>query len=206
MARGLVLIDDDRWSADIRVQLDMIDDRQLLERLRRGDKNALRAIYARYEGALLALAGNLLDDPALAEDVLQDVLVSLVQSVHRLNIRRSLKSYLATAVVNRTRDHYRRRPRQRHGPLDEAGRLAADETGPVQMVIRNEQTQQARAALTTLPYEQREAIVLRLHADMKFREIARLQNVSVKTALSRYRYGLDKLRSMLNGEVQDESD
>jgi len=179
----------------------MMDDRQLLGKLRQGDKDALQAIYARYEGTLLALAGNLLDDPALAEDVLQDVLVTLVQSVHRLNIRGSLKGYLATAVANRTRDYYRRRPRKAVVSIDQALHLAADEAGPVQMVIRNEQTRQARAVLATLPYEQREAIVLRLHADMKFREIAKLQNVSVKTALSRYRYGLDKLRSMLNGEV-----
>lgn len=183
----------------------MTDDKVLLRRLQQGDKNALQAIYARYEGPLLALAGNLLDDPALAEDVLQDVLVTLVQSAHRLNIRRSLKAYLATAVANRTRDYYRRKPRQAVVSLDQALLLAADDAGPVQMVMYNEQTKKARAALATLPYEQREAIVLRLHADMKFREIARLQRVSVKTALSRYRYGLDKLRSMFNGEVQDES-
>jgi RNA polymerase sigma-70 factor (ECF subfamily) len=126
--------------------------------------------------------------------------------VRRLNVRRSLKGYLATAVANRTRDYYRRKPRQRHGPLDEARYVAAGDKGPVQMVIRNEQTKRARAALTELPYEQREAITLRLHADMKFREIAKVQKVSVKTALSRYRYGLDKLRSMFNGEVQDETD
>jgi RNA polymerase sigma-70 factor (ECF subfamily) len=184
----------------------MTDDKVLLSRLQKGDKDALRAIYLKYEGPLLALAGNLLDDPVLAEDVLQDVLVTLVRSVHRLNVRRSLRGYLATAVANRTRDYYRRRPRQGHGPLDEARHVAASDRGPVQMVIRNEQTKKARAALTELPYEQREAIVLRLHADMKFREIAKVQNVSVKTALSRYRYGLDKLRSRLNGEVQDETD
>lgn len=197
---------DDRLSTDIRMTLRMMDDRQLLERLRRGDKDALRAIYARYEEILLALAGNLLDDRTLAEDVLQDVLVSLVQSVHRLNIRRSLRGYLATAVANRTRDYYRRKPRQAMVSLDQARHLATDGAGPIQMVIRSERTQRARAALTTLPYEQREAITLRLHADMKFREIAKVQKVSVKTALSRYRYGLDKLRSILNGEVRHEHD
>ena len=53
-----------------------------------------------------------------------------------------------------------------------------------------------------LAYEQREAIVLRLHGGMKFKAIAKLQDVSDKTAQSRYRYGLDKLRSILNGEVE----
>jgi RNA polymerase sigma-70 factor (ECF subfamily) len=179
----------------------MMDDRLLLRRVKCGQKDALRAIYEKYESGLLALAGNLLDDPSTAEDVLQDVLVSFVQSVGRLKIRRSLKGYLATAVVNRTRDYYRRRPRQPQVSIDEARGLAAGGEGPVQMVVRSEQTQKARAALAQLPYEQREAIMLRLHTDMKFREIAKVQNVSVKTALSRYRYGLDKLRSMLNGEV-----
>lgn len=184
----------------------MMEDRLLLESVKSGQKDALRTIYERYEGTLLALAGNLLDDPATAEDVLQDVLVSFVQSVHRVKIRSSLKGYLAMAVVNRTRDYYRRRPRQQVVSIDAARGMAADGEGPVQMVQRSEQAQRARAALTELPYEQREAITLRLHADMKFREIAKIQNVSVKTALSRYRYGLDKLRSMLNGEVRHESD
>ncbi len=184
----------------------MTDDRRLLERLERGDKDALRAIYEKYEGLLIGLAANLLDDPTLAEDVLQDVLIALVRSVHRLNLRRSLKAYLATAVANRTRDYYRRRPRQQVVSIDEAGHLAAGDQGPVQMVISDEQMQQVRSAVTKLSYEQREAIMLRLHADMKFREIAAVQKVSTKTALSRYRYGLDKLRSMLNGEVHDESE
>ena len=179
----------------------MTDDKLLLSRLKHGDKDALRAIYEKYEGPLLALAGNLLDDPAGAEDVLQDVLVALVRSAPRLNVRRSLRAYLATAVANRSRDTYRRLPRQQIVSLDKARGLAAGDEGPLRMVIRSEQTQKARAAMTQLPYEQREAIVLRLHTDMKFREIAKLQDVSVKTALSRYRYGLDKLRSMLNGEV-----
>ena len=116
--------------------------------------------------------------------MLQDVLVTLVQSVHRLNIRRSLKGYLATAVANRTRDYYRRRPRQQFVPIDKAKHLAAGGEGPVQMVVQSEQMQKARAAMRELPYEQREAITLRLHADMKFREIAKIQNVSVKTAVS----------------------
>ncbi len=56
--------------------------------------------------------------------------------------------------------------------------------------------------MAQLPYEQREAVVLHLQGAMKFKEIAEIQETSVKTALSRYRYGLDKLRSILTGEVE----
>ena len=57
-------------------------------------------------------------------------------------------------------------------------------------------------ALSRLPYEQREAISLHLQGGMKFKAIAELLDVSVNTAQSRYRYGLDKLRSILNNEAE----
>ncbi len=55
--------------------------------------------------------------------------------------------------------------------------------------------------MALLPYEQREVLMLHLHSGMKFRQIAETQGVSTNTVQGRYRYGLDKLRSMLNGEV-----
>ena len=57
--------------------------------------------------------------------------------------------------------------------------------------------------MADLPDEQREVVLLRLTADMKFRDIAKLQQVSINTVQGRYRYGLDKLRSVLNGEVDE---
>jgi len=56
--------------------------------------------------------------------------------------------------------------------------------------------------LARLPFEQREVVVLHLRAGMKFRQIAKLQDISVNTIKGRYRYGLSKLRSILNGEVE----
>jgi len=179
----------------------MFEDRRLLRRLKHGDRDALRLIYERHQGTLLTLAANLLHDPATAEDVVQDVFVGLVRSAPRLQLRRTLRAYLATAVANRVRDHYRRKSRERLAPVEDAGERVADSDGPVQMVIKSEEMHRLRSAVQELPYEQREVIMLRVHAGMKFREIAEHQNVSIKTALSRCQYGLDKVRSMLNSEV-----
>jgi RNA polymerase sigma factor (sigma-70 family) len=179
----------------------MLEDRRLLRRLKRGDRDALRVIYETHQGDLLTLAANLLHDPAGAQDVVQDVFLGLVRSVPRLELRRTLRAYLATAVANRVRDHYRRRSREQLVPIEEAGQVAGGD-GPVQMVIDSEQMRRLRSALEELPYEQREVVMLRVHGGMKFRQIAEHQNTSVKTALSRYQYGLNKLRSMLNHEVQ----
>lgn len=181
----------------------MLEDRRLLWRLKRGDREALRLIYETHEGDLLTLAANLLRDPATAQDVVQDVFIALVRSAPRLELRRTLRAYLATAVANRVRDHYRRQARERLTPLEDASHIAAGSEGPVQMVIRSDEMRRLRLAVEELPYEQREVVMLRVHAGMKFREIARHQNVSLKTAISRYQYGLDKLRSILNGEVSE---
>jgi RNA polymerase sigma-70 factor (ECF subfamily) len=181
----------------------MFEDRRLLWRLKRGDRDALRLIYEQYEGDLLTLAANLLRDSAAAQDVVQDVFLGLVRSAPRLELRKTLRAYLATAVANRARDHYRRQARERLAPLSDADQVAAGSDGPVQMAIRSDEMLRLRAAVEQLPYEQREAIMLHVHTGLKFREIAGHQNVSLKTAISRYRYGLDKLRSILNGEVTE---
>lgn len=180
----------------------MLEDKLLIWRFKRGSKDAFRAIYDKYADDLLTLAANLLNDTADAEDVVQDVLISFVQSVKKFRLKGSLKGYLATCVANRSRDYIRRNKRRQTAVVNKAEKATSEVKSPVQLVICREELQKLGHALTKLPYEQREAIVLRLHGDLRFRQIAELQNVSTKTALSRYRYGLDRLRSILNGEVR----
>jgi RNA polymerase sigma-70 factor (ECF subfamily) len=57
------------------------------------------------------------------------------------------------------------------------------------------------AAMAQVPDEQREIIVLHLQSKLPFREIAGLQGISINTAMSRYRYGLERIRSILDGEL-----
>ena len=91
--------------------------------------------------------------------------------------------------------------RQRTVGLDESTPIASRSRRPEQWIIYNEEFKRLSNAMAELPYEQREAVVLHIQGQMKFREIAKLQDVSVKTAVSRYRYGLNKLRSILDDEV-----
>jgi RNA polymerase sigma-70 factor (ECF subfamily) len=180
----------------------MLEDKLLLWRFKRGNREAFRLIYEKYADGLLTLAANLLIDKADAEDVVQDVFISFVQSVQKFHLRGSLKGYLATCVANRSRDYLRKNKRRQSLPVNQAERAATVVKSPVQLAVYSEQLKQLSHAITKLPYEQREVIALRLHGEMRFKTIAGLQNISVKTAQSRYRYGLDKLRSILNGEVR----
>ena len=65
----------------------------------------------------------------------------------------------------------------------------------------SEQLELLSNAMAQLPEEQREVIALYMQGDMSFKAIARLQNASVNTIQGRYRYGLNKLRTLLNSEV-----
>ena len=69
-------------------------------------------------------------------------------------------------------------------------------------LVYNERCERLSGALAELPYEQREAVVLKVKQNMTLKEIAKLQGVSISTAHGRYRYGLDKLRALLNGEIR----
>ena len=180
----------------------MLEDRLLLWKFKHGSRDAFRAIYEKYAGEMLTLAGNLLDDKVGAEDIVQDVFIKLVESVGTFRLTGSLKSYLATCVANRSRDYIRRNIRQRKVMIKQAEKSSLETKSTIHLAINSEQLQKLSDALSELPYEQREAITLRIHGNMRFRQIAELQNVSTKTVQSRYRYGLDKLRSTLNGEVE----
>ncbi|OHB83890.1 MAG: hypothetical protein A2Z38_11725 [Planctomycetes bacterium RBG_19FT_COMBO_48_8] len=73
---------------------------------------------------------------------------------------------------------------------------------PERWIIHGEELYRLNNAMSQLPYPQREVVILHLQGDMKFKTIAKSQNVSINTVQSRYRYGLDKLRSLLNSEVE----
>ena len=179
----------------------MIEDELLKWRFKHGSQEALRRIYEKYLNYLVTLAMALLNNPSEAEDVVHDVFVSFAGSTEAFKLSGSLRSYLASCVVNRARDHIR--SNRRHSVAAAGADSANSEpNSPEQSVISTEESARLNRAIAELPIDQREAIVLRVKGEMKFREIARLQGVSVNTVQGRYRYGLNKLRSILNGEVE----
>jgi len=69
--------------------------------------------------------------------------------------------------------------------------------GPIQQLVRDEQTAAILEAIGQLPAEQREVFVLHAQADLSFRDIAAVQGAPLRTVHSRYRYALEKLRELL---------
>ena len=176
----------------------MRDDKDLLQDLKRGDIDALRCIYERYKNDLLTIATYLMIDQAAAEDCLHDVFVNFAATITDFNLRSNLKGYLITCTANHARDALRRNKRQvsltDEQNCDRPTNYNAD---PAEKLLQRERTAALTDALEQLPYDQREVITLHTHGQMTFQQIAQQQNVSINTAQSRYRYGLNKLRSLL---------
>ena len=174
-----------------------MEDKQLVLKCKRGASDALERIYLKYKADLLILAMALLNDKSDAEDVLHDVFVTFVQSLEKFRLTGSLKGYLMTCVANRARNTNKAKHHQSVG-LEAAGSFGSRSDGPPAAMICNEQLQQLSSAMAQLPYDQREVVLLHHQAAMTFRAIAKSLGISNNTAKSRYRYGLDKLRLILD--------
>ena len=178
----------------------MFEDEILKWRFRQGSKEALCRIYEKYLDYLLTLAVGFVNDFNTAQDIVHNVFVRFAGSWRDFSQSGSIKSYLTTCVMNQARDHIRR-TKIRPVELKEDA-LTGESDCPERLVIGDETSHQLNKAIAELPYEQRETVILHLKSGMRFREIAALQNASINTVQGRYRYGLDKLRSILKDEVQ----
>ena len=109
--------------------------------------------------------------------------------------------YLITSTLNGVRNHRRSNRRRQEQNLDQAEHVPSVTRRPDQWAVLSECLERLSRAMVCLPYEQREVITLRMEANMTFRQIAGMQETSVSTVNARYRYGIEKLRSLLNSEV-----
>ena len=179
----------------------MSEDNRLLKRLRRGDKDALQRIYEKYRDDLFTVAMSLLHNIHASEDCLQEVFLTIADVKKNANIRRNLKGYLVSCIANRARNQQRKASVKSNCPAEHLSGLEIL-NDPAQQLVDREQFYRLLEALTQLPDRQREAFVLHVQGGMKFRQIAKLQNVSIKTVQSRYRYGIEKLRILMGEQAR----
>lgn len=180
----------------------MVEDRLLIWKFKLGNRDALRRIYEKYKNDLLKLAVALVNDVNTAEDMVQDVFVGFAQSAAKIQPHGNLRKYLVTCVANRIRN--RKRDQQRHeaSSINDSDCIISDSKRPEQWAILSEELGLLSDAMAQIPYEQREVLALYMQGDMTFRQIAKVQSASVNTIQGRYRYGLNKLRSILNSKVK----
>jgi len=183
-----------------------LTDVELGTALGRGEVEALAQLYDRYGGLAYGVAMRVLGDPGKAEDVVQDCFLKLWNSASRFDAGRgSLRTWIITAVRNRSIDYLRGRGaherKEREIPLE--ARASGSGSDPWREVAASLERDAVQQALLSLPPEQRQAVELAYFGGYTHREIADMIQVPVSTVKGRMRLALEKLHSYLQGRGLD---
>ena len=173
-----------------------LSDNELRAALARDDPAAVELIWDRYANDLLAYLRCVLRSIHDAEDVLQMIFVRIVRKRHRLAKAHYLDAYVYRIARNEASGWIRRRKRDRQAKAADESWLVVPEShdGPSDL------GEQLQAALDRLPQTQREVIVMKVYRQKTCLEISRFLGLSPSTAASRYRYGMEKLRTLLENK------
>jgi RNA polymerase sigma factor (sigma-70 family) len=182
-------------------------DSQLVELVAEKDAGALEALYDRYGRAAYSLARRILTEETLAQDVVQEVFLSLWRDARRFDAGRgTVATYLLSMTHHRAVDVVRREENLRRWRTSEEGlELEPDpKAGVEDEVEASERRAEVRAALGELPAAQREALLLAYFGGYTQREVAALVGVPLGTVKTRMAAGMRKLKAALQDAGTEE--
>lgn len=177
-----------------------LDDTDLMSAIADRDKSAVMTMYDRYGRLAFALAYRIVGEAPLAEEVVQDAFLQVWNRAETFDRARgnNVRGWLMTIVHNRAIDMRRRDIDKRPPlvPIDDVHDVLSvpDVWGEVAANLTRDQM---RAAVDTLPHDQRRAIELAYFEGLTHGEIAERENAPLGTVKGRLRLGLGKLRTVL---------
>ena len=182
-------------------------DGQLVELVAQKDAGALEALYDRYGRAAYSLARRILTEETLAQDVVQEVFLSLWRNAGRFDAGRgTVATYLLSMTHHRAVDVVRREENlRRWRTSDEGLELEPDPKARVEDEVEaSERRAEVRAALSVLPPAQREALLLAYFGGYTQREVAALMGVPLGTVKTRMAAGMRKMKASLRDAGREE--
>jgi RNA polymerase sigma-70 factor (ECF subfamily) len=173
-----------------------VDERELLAGIRQGDEDAFDAIFRAHYPPLVGVAERMLHSRAIAEEIVQDVMLELWRRRESLPIEDSLRAYLFRATRNRALNHVRHGRVEREGEPHAVGATAEPPTAP-STLLEEEIDTALREALGNLPSRCREVFELSRVHGLRYAEIAATLGISVKTVEAQMGKALRILRERL---------
>ena len=178
-------------------------DHELIHSFMDGDMNSLETLVVRHKDKLYTSILFLVKDKYLAEDIFQDVLIKIIDTIRggRYTEEGKFLPWAMRIAHNLCVDHFRKVKRtpaiKTSDDRDIFEVINFTEDGADVKIMKRQSHDRVRRMLDLLPEDQREVIILRHYADLSFKEIASLTSCSINTALGRMRYGLINLRKMM---------
>jgi RNA polymerase sigma-70 factor (ECF subfamily) len=180
------------------------NDEQLLQRYARGEKEVLEELFRRYRQVAYRVAHRLLGNEADALDAVQEGFIKALKNLPGFEGRSTFKTWLLRVVSNAALDLGRQRGRKESLSLDA---VQADDpeqiipdtvSNPAANLEREDLRRILDQALATLPEAQRQTFVLHAEAELSYREVAEVLQISIGTVMSRLFYARQKLRAVLS--------
>ncbi len=180
-----------------------MSDQELVNQYLLGHQTAIEQLIHRHKRKIFTSIMLLVKDKQLAEDLFQDTLIKVINTLRSGNYNEEGKflPWVVRIAHNLVIDHFRREKRM--PMLRETEEFSIFDTlhsydeNAQDKLLKTQIHAEIRELINQLPFEQKEVLLMRHFADMSFKEIAELTNVSINTALGRMRYALINLRKMI---------
>jgi len=180
-------------------ELDDLTDEDLMLSYRDGNAAAFDVLYTRHKGGLYRYVLRQLNNRQdIANELFQDVWMKLINARENYQATAKFTTWLYHLAHNRLVDHWRSEKNiKSHVEYDETGELPDEHSDPHKELQNSQIQQQIKQAIAELPEEQRSAILLKEEASLSLAEIAEVTGVNRETVKSRLRYGIKRLRGIL---------
>lgn len=178
-------------------------DSELIAQYRNGSEAAFDLLVDRYQSKVFTTIYLIVKDQDLAEDLLQDVFVKVVQTIHseRYSEEGKFQPWLMRIAHNLAIDHFRKAKRYPTILMEDGSNLFNSlqfaESSIEDHRVKEETLEMVKRLIEELPEAQKEVLVMRHYLDMSFQDIAEQTGVSINTALGRMRYALIHLRKKM---------
>lgn len=175
-------------------------DADLIKSYQKGDKDAFETLVRRHQDALYTFLLRLTGAPDRADDLFQETFLRVIKALPKYREEGTFHHWLFRIANNVARDTKRRDSvRMRHVTTDDAliEVTFSSHLGPDEETEKRDLMHRVEQALAELPEAQRRVFLLRTHANMRFREIAEQEEVSISTIISQMRYAVAKLKPIL---------
>lgn len=176
-----------------------IEDYILVKRIQGGDPEAFETLVRNYYQNIYQFCVRRCNgDTALAADLTQETFLKLIEHIQQYKLTGKFINFLLTIAVNTCNNYFKKKSPD----IIDMETLSAvqSDINLSEEVLRQEDSKIIQQAIDRLPDMQKEVIILRFYHDRKLKEIAAITGVSLPTAKSRLKQGLDKLKRYLNKE------